>query len=385
MHLKHLTLAALVGAVSAQTQSLNATLAGNNNTSELATFLGLYPGLLQSLNMVSNITVLAPSNQALGALLNSSAGQMLSKIPGAVQAILQYHVLNGTHPASSITNTSSFIPSLLTNASYTNVTGGQVVEAVKIGNQTAFFSGLLQNATVTQSDLKFTGGIIHVIDTLLTLPPNVSDSATAANLTALNGALNATNLTNTVNDAHDVTIFAPNNDAFQSIGSALANMSMTELAGILAYHVVSGGSVGYSSQLMNGTSLKTVQGGKITIRVENGTIFVNSAKVLTPDVLVANGVVHIIDNVLNPNNTSVAPSTSATAGSPAYTSASKASNVPFTSGQAIPTTTVNPTSAGAGPASTRVSSSSKGAAVPMKTGAVGAAALFGAGAALLNY
>jgi len=385
MQLKHITLAALLGAAHAQTQSLNATLAGNNDTSGLATLLALYPDISQSLNGASDITILAPSNQALSALLNSSAGQMLSKNPGAIQAILQYHVLNGTHPASSITNTSSFIPSLLTNASYTNVTGGQVVEAVKIGNETTFFSGLLQNATVTHADLNFTGGVIHVIDALLTLPSNISDSATAANLTALNGALNATNLTNTVNEAHDVTIFAPNNNAFQSIGSALTTMSMDELTGILAYHVISGSQVGYSSTLTNGTSLKTVQGGNVTIRVENGTIFVNSAKVLTPNILVANGVVHIIDNVLNPNNTSAAPNTSATAGSPAYTSASKVSDVPFTSGQPTPTTTINPTSAGAGPASTRVSSSSKGAAVPMKTGAVGAAALFGAGAALLNY
>jgi len=99
MHLKHLALAALVGAVSAQTQSLNATLTSNNNTSELATFLGLYPNLFQSLNKVSNITVLAPPNQALAALLNSSARQMLSKNPGAVQAILEYRVLNGTHLA----------------------------------------------------------------------------------------------------------------------------------------------------------------------------------------------------------------------------------------------------------------------------------------------
>ncbi|OCL01494.1 Fasciclin-domain-containing protein [Glonium stellatum] len=385
MHFKHLALTTLVGAASAQTQNLNATLAGNNNTSGLAAFLGQYSSLLQSLNSLSNITVLAPSNQALTAALNSSVGQALSKDPNAVQALFQYHVLNGTHFASSITNISSFIPSLLTDQSYTNVTGGQVVEAVKIGNQTAFFSGLLQNATISQTDLNFTGGVIHVIDNLLTLPLNVSDSATATNLTALNGALNATSLTKTVNEAHDVTIFAPNNDAFQSIGSALENMTTNELTGILSYHVISGGKVGYSSTLINGTSLKTVQGGNITIHIENGTVFVNSAKVLTPDILVANGVIHIIDNVLNPNNTSVAPSSSATAGSPAYTSASKASGVPFTSGQPTPTTTINPTSAGAGPASTRVSSSSKAAAVPMKTGAVGAAALFGAGAVLLNY
>ena len=55
------------------------------------------------------------------------------------------------------------------------------------------------------------------------------------------------------------------------------------------------GTVGYSSDLMNGTTLTAMNGGSLKVTVENGNYFVNSAKVLTPDVLVANGVVHVID------------------------------------------------------------------------------------------
>ena len=55
------------------------------------------------------------------------------------------------------------------------------------------------------------------------------------------------------------------------------------------------GTVGYSSTLMNGTMLKTMAGNNVTISIDNGTVFVNSAKVILPDVLVANGVVHVID------------------------------------------------------------------------------------------
>jgi uncharacterized surface protein with fasciclin (FAS1) repeats len=127
----------------------------------------------------------------------------------------------------------------------------------------------------------------------LTVPLNDSATALAANLTALAGALNDTGLTNTVDELRDVTIFAPNNAAFQAIGSALPNLSMSDLAGILAYHVVNG-TVGYSSTLSN-TTLKSLGGGDLTIRIEGGSVFVNSAKVVTADVLVANGVVHVID------------------------------------------------------------------------------------------
>ena len=67
----------------------------------------------------------------------------------AIEAILSYHVLAGTYPASDITSTPAFIPTLLNNTAYSNVTGGQVVEAVAQGTSVEFYSGLLANSTVT--------------------------------------------------------------------------------------------------------------------------------------------------------------------------------------------------------------------------------------------
>lgn len=40
---------------------------------------------------------------------------MLATDAGAVQALLQYHVLNGTYPAGAITNMSVFVPTNLVN------------------------------------------------------------------------------------------------------------------------------------------------------------------------------------------------------------------------------------------------------------------------------
>src|SRR5262249_31497441 len=95
--------------------------------------------------------------------------------------------------------------------SFTNVTGGQRVEAVTSGNNVEFTSGLLQNSTVVQADLNFTGGIIHVINNVLTLPQNVSATLIDTGLSSLHCALNATHLLNTVNGLGNVTIFAPSN------------------------------------------------------------------------------------------------------------------------------------------------------------------------------
>ncbi len=47
-------------------------------------------------------------------------------------------------------------------------------------------------------------------------------------------------------------------------------------------------------------SLKTLQGGNLTITAGNDGVFVNKAKVIIPDIKPDNGVCHAIDSVLMP-------------------------------------------------------------------------------------
>ena len=120
-------------------------------------------------------------------------------------------MLNGTYESSAITNVSSFIPTALMNTTYTNVTGGQRVEAIMKGSSVEFIGGLLQNVTVVQANLSFSGGVIHVIDGVLTLPQNVSSTLVAAGLSSLYGALNNTDIFGKANGLRNATIFAPDN------------------------------------------------------------------------------------------------------------------------------------------------------------------------------
>jgi uncharacterized surface protein with fasciclin (FAS1) repeats len=48
------------------------------------------------------------------------------------------------------------------------------------------------------------------------------------------------------------------------------------------------------------TTATTLQGQDVTIAVVNGGVTINDAKVITPDVLATNGVIHVIDTVLLP-------------------------------------------------------------------------------------
>ena len=222
---------------------------------------------------------------------------------------------------------------------------------------------------------------------MLTVPPNVSTTALAAGLSALAGALTATDLLSTVDGLKDVTIFAPSNAAFQAIGSAAGNLSTTALTSILEYHVIQG-TVAYSSSLSNG-SVTTLGGSDVNITIADGAVFVNAARVIIPDILVAGGVIHVIDSVLNPNGTAQ-PKPNTTKPVVQYSGASSASLGALTSGIPTPTstntalvaatTTPKPTKGG----SSGGSSSSSGIAA-QATGMIGAAALFGGAALVANW
>ncbi|KAJ9602380.1 hypothetical protein H2200_013235 [Cladophialophora chaetospira] len=381
MLFKSLALSALASAALAQEAQpqpdLTTLLSNQTELSNLTTYLGLFPDFVGQLGSLQNITLLAPNNEAFATFLNSSAGAALAQNDSAlIQAVFSYHVLNGSYSNFSEV---AFVPTLLQPPQYANVTGGQVVQAVPGDNSTAFFSGLLANASSTGSPLNFTGGVVHIIDSVLIIPQNVSETAIQANLTGVAGALMSADLVETVDGLTDVTVFAPNNAAFEAIGSALPNLTTEDLTSILTYHVVEG-TVGYSTLLGN-TSLQTVQGANITITVIDDEVFVNSARVVVADVLVANGVVHVIDNVLNPENATATANPSEETGSPAFSGASSASDIPFTSGVPTPTASAATESA---PGATGASSSSADAAMPRMTGAMGAAALFGGAALVLN-
>ena len=125
------------------------------------------------------------------------------------------------------------------------------------------------------------------------MPANLSTTAIESNLTSLAGALIRLDLLDALDTTPELTVFAPNNEAFQNIGSALGNLTDEELTAILTYHVLNG-TVAYSSTLED-TTVETSAGSEVTITIDDDRVFVNGAEVVLADVLVANGVVHVID------------------------------------------------------------------------------------------
>jgi uncharacterized surface protein with fasciclin (FAS1) repeats len=122
----------------------------------------------------------------------------------------------------------------------------------------------------------------------------VSTGLQDAGLTAAWGALDSTNLRQSVDGLKGLTFFAPSNQAFLNIASFLGNASNSSLSSILNYHIHTGSDPLYSTSIKN-DSISTLQGTNISIRNINGTYWVGDAKVITPNLLVAGGVIHIID------------------------------------------------------------------------------------------
>ncbi|MBM7057267.1 MULTISPECIES: fasciclin domain-containing protein [Streptomyces] len=129
--------------------------------------------------------------------------------------------------------------------------------------------------------------------------------ATAASnnpeLSTLVTAVKKAGLVDTLNNAQNITVFAPTNDAFAKIPKAdldavLADKAM--LTKILTYHVV--GEKLAPQQLESGT-YDTLEKSTLTTSGSGQSYKVNdSANVVCGNVPTANATVHIIDTVLMP-------------------------------------------------------------------------------------
>jgi uncharacterized surface protein with fasciclin (FAS1) repeats len=150
------TLLAAAAVVAARAQAdtgsanLTSVLAGNQNLTGLVTLLSSVPDVASALGSARNVTLFAPSNNALQAL-NSSAAMSAMSQEGYIQALLSYHVLVGEVRSENIKETPAFPTTLLNDTAYANVTGGQVVEVRVSDGEVVVISGLQNNVTVTEA------------------------------------------------------------------------------------------------------------------------------------------------------------------------------------------------------------------------------------------
>lgn len=134
-----------------------------------------------------------------------------------------------------------------------------------------------------------------------TLTKTIADSATFATLTK---ALKAAELDITLGTEGTYTIFAPTDEAFGKLPAGtldklLLPENKEKLRSLLLYHVIAGKML--AADLKDG-EVKTMNGEKIEVEIEDDRIEVNDAKVFSSDVMASNGVMHSVDRVIVPKS-----------------------------------------------------------------------------------
>ena len=132
----------------------------------------------------------------------------------------------------------------------------------------------------------------------------VDTAVGAGNFTTLATALQAAGLVETLKGEGPFTVFAPTDEAFAKlpdgvVADLLKPENVDRLRAVLTYHVVAGSVP--AAEVVKLDSAKTVNGQSVDIAVDGGKVMVDSANVVTADIMASNGVIHVIDSVILPD------------------------------------------------------------------------------------
>lgn len=133
-------------------------------------------------------------------------------------------------------------------------------------------------------------------------PDIVAVATGAGSFKTLVAAVKAAGLVETLQGKGPFTVFAPTDEAFAklpagTVETLLKPENKAKLVAILTYHVVPGKVMAADVKTMQA---KTVNGQELAIKVADGKVTVNDAKVIKTDVAASNGVIHVIDTVVLP-------------------------------------------------------------------------------------
>ncbi|MBK7403691.1 MAG: fasciclin domain-containing protein [Phycisphaerales bacterium] len=138
---------------------------------------------------------------------------------------------------------------------------------------------------------------------------NIVETAKAAgSFGTLLAAAQAAGLVDALSGPGPFTLFAPTDEAFAklpkgTVESLLKPENRDKLAAILKYHVVTGELSAREVSRLGGAS--TLNGQRLTFTAENHAVAIDSAHVVKADILCSNGVIHVIDSVMIPEQRNI--------------------------------------------------------------------------------
>ena len=186
-----------------------------------------------------------------------------------------------------------------------------------------YFDGSLwvnDDSKVIIADVDASNGVIHAVDTVI-LPPwprsadGSGDAAPAApaggsivdiavndgRFTTLVAAVVAADLGDALSGG-EWTVFAPTDAAFAILGLNADNIAVAftkaELTDILLYHALGSEVTSAKAKTLLG-DVTMANGQKAGLKYFDGSLWVNDdSRVIIPDIIASNGVVHVVDTVI---------------------------------------------------------------------------------------
>jgi transforming growth factor-beta-induced protein len=136
----------------------------------------------------------------------------------------------------------------------------------------------------------------------------VDTAVKAGQFDTLVAAVKAAGLVDVLKSDGPFTVFAPTDEAFAklpkgTLESLLKPENKDKLAAILTYHVVPGKLT--ASDVTRATGAVSVNGQWLGFKAANGKVMVDEATVVTADIKCANGVIHVIDQVVLPEQQNI--------------------------------------------------------------------------------
>ena len=250
--------------------------------------------LLQNAN--NQITFFAPTNISF-----VNRGELNSSL---IEPVMYYHVLSSS--VDTLPNANSLpvtYTTYLTGLVAGNQSGllpadkKQVVSLQSETLQTRVGFGGRTEATITDS-IQCSNGMLYVINAVMLPPQNFASTILGQNMTAFVNVLDLAQVTDSVLSSGGITVFGSMDTAVDRTN--LESLSTSDQEGVMKYHLVP--QVKYINQLTNELFLETMQGTTIKISVRNGVTYVNGYRIVKSNLLMRNGVLHLIDGFLDPKS-----------------------------------------------------------------------------------
>ncbi|KAH7911992.1 hypothetical protein BJ138DRAFT_1149402 [Hygrophoropsis aurantiaca] len=255
-------------------------------------------------------TILTPNLTLAIPELNPSAAShdRLAQVlddPSSIFPLLSYHLVKFPLSRTSIATASPnhiIIPTALTDFSTVFLEPDQSQVLVLSREQDGTIHVLNQPTDVVlvpRDDLAILDDtyIWSTTSDMLVMPSTLSKTMPNSDITTFTESASAVGILDALESLHGVTLFVPQDTAFSPIESTIEHLNSVALASVLSGHGING--TFYSTQLTEGIvevnfAGQILSSDGLTVSLSGG----NTANIVVSDILLQNGVVHIIDNVL---------------------------------------------------------------------------------------